>query len=114
MTETLEITTDQLAHFRYISKIFERCIFHQLSNFTAQFLSKCQCDFCKGFNTQFYLLAMLEILKSALDKGKSFSALLIDLSKAFNCLPYELLLAKLRAFGFSIGALRVIHSYSKK
>ena len=105
MTETLEITTDQLAHFRYISKIFERCIFHQLSNFTDQFFSKCQCD-C--------LLAMLEILKSAMYKGKSFSALLIDLSKAFNCLPYELLLAKLRAYGFSIGALRVIHSYSKK
>ena len=67
------------------------------------------------FNTQFFcLLAMLEILKSAMDKRKSFSVLSIDLSKAFDCLSDELLLAKPRAYGFSIAALRVIHSYSKK
>ena len=54
---------------------------------------------------------MLEKWKSAVDKGKSFGALLTDLSKAFDCLPHELLLAKLHAYGFSIAALRLIHSY---
>ena len=54
---------------------------------------------------------MLEKWKSAVDKGKSFGALLTDLSKAFGCLPHELLLAKLHAYGFSIAALRLIHSY---
>ena len=94
-----------------ISKIFERSIFCHLSNFMDRFLSKYQCGFCKGYITQYCLLAMLEKWKSAVDKGKSFGALLTDLSKAFDCLSPELLLAKLHAYGFSIAALRLIHSY---
>ena len=35
----------------------------------------------------------------------------MDLSKAFDCLNQELLIAKLSAYGFSISALRLIHSY---
>ena len=54
---------------------------------------------------------MLEKRKSAVDKGKSFGALLTDLSKAFDYLFHELLLAKPHAYGFSIAALRLIHSY---
>ena len=57
------------------------------------------------------LLAVLEKWKSAVDKGKSFGALLTDLSIAFYCLSQELLLAKLHACGFSIVALRLIHIY---
>ena len=94
-----------------ISKIFERCIFRQLSNFMDQFLSKYQCGFRKGYSTQYCLLAMLEKWKSAVDEGKSFGALLTDLSKAFDSLSHELLLAKLHAYGLSIAALRLIHSY---
>ena len=56
---------------------------------------------------------MLEKWTSALDKGKSFGALLADLkhlSKTFDCLSHELLLAKLHAYEFSIAQLRLIHS----
>ena len=56
---------------------------------------------------------MLEKWKSAVDKGKSFGALLTDLSKAFDCLSHDLLLAKLHAYGFSLSALKLIHSYLK-
>ena len=96
-----------------ISKIFERCLFRQLSNFMDPFLSKYQCGFRKGYSTQYCLLAMLEKWKSAVDKGKSFGALLTDLSKAFDCLSHELLFAKRHAYGFSIAELRLIHSYLK-
>ena len=44
-----------------------------------QFLSKYQCGFRKGCSTQYCLLAMLEKWKSAVDKVKSFGALLADL-----------------------------------
>ena len=75
------------------------------------FLSKYQCGFRKGYSTQYCLLAMLEKWKSAVDKLKSFGALLTDLSKAFDCLSHELLLTKLHAYGFVTTALRLIHSY---
>ena len=54
---------------------------------------------------------MFEKWESVVDKEKSFGELLTGLSKAFDCLPHEILLAKLHAYGFSIAALRLIHSY---
>ena len=54
---------------------------------------------------------MLEKLKSAIDNRKMFGALLTDLSKAFDCLSHDLLIAKLNAYGFSIAALRLVQNY---
>ena len=38
-------------------------------------------------------------------------ALLTDLSKAFDCLPYRLLICKLRAYGLSVNACEILKSY---
>ena len=46
-----------------------------------------------------------------MDKDKSFGALVTDFSNAFDCLPHELLIAKLHSYGFSLNALRLISSY---
>ena len=54
---------------------------------------------------------MLKKWKLAVDKGKYFGALLTDLSKAFDCISQEFVLAKLHVYGFSLRALRLIHSY---
>ena len=54
---------------------------------------------------------MLEKWKRFVDSGKAFGALLIDLSKAFDCLDHELLIAKLNVYEFSLPALRLIHDY---
>ena len=53
----------------------------------------------------------MEDCRKALDSGNTAGAVLMDLSKAFDCLNHDLLIAKLEAYGFSRGALRLIHSY---
>ena len=94
-----------------LSKIFEKILFEQMSVFFENFLSSQQCGFRKGYSTQHYLLNLLEKWKNCVDKGKVFGALLTDLSKAFDCLDHELLIAKLNAYGFNLPALRLIHDY---
>ena len=93
------------------SKVFERSMFVQMSSFFDNFLSKQQCGFPKGYSTQQCLLALLEKWKRAVDSGQMFGVLLIDLSKAFDCLDHELLIAKLNAYGFSLPALKLVHDY---
>ena len=75
------------------------------------YLDKQQCGFRKAYTTQYCLLVMLEKCKNPVHKGKCFGALLTDLSKAFDCLSHELLIAKLRVYGFDLPALKLIQSY---
>ena len=97
-----------------ISNLYERIMFNQMSEyFESSFFSKYQFGFRKGFSAQHCLVSMLEKWKSATDNKKSFGAFLTDLSKAFGCLSHDLLIAKLNAYGFSMSALRFVHSYPK-
>ena len=83
----------------------------EISEFFENIFSKNQCGFKKDHSTQQCLSVMLEKWKRSVDSGKAFGALLTDLSKAFDCLDHELLIAKLNAYGFSLPALRLIHDY---
>ena len=51
---------------------------------------------------------MLEKWEKALDKGENMSAIFMDLSKAFDTINHGLLLAKLKAYGFSKQALSLV------
>ena len=97
-----------------ISKIYERLMFKQISEYFEPILLKLQCGFRTGYSAQHCLVAMLEKWKSAVDNKKTFGALLTNLSKAFDCLSHDLLLAKLNAYGFNLPVLRLIQSYLSK
>lgn len=94
-----------------ISKIFERPIFKQIDQYFKDILSPYQCGFRKGFSAKHCVLAMLEKKEKCNDENKIIGALLTDLSKAFDCLPHDLLIAKLNAYGFDEVAIKVIYNY---
>ena len=96
-----------------ISKIYEKCIQTQLNEYFAYFLSKFQCGFQQGFSTQHCLLVMIEKLRKIRDEKGVFAAVLTDVSKAFACLPHQLLIAKLSAYGFDMKSIAFISAYLK-
>ena len=74
----------------------------QISEYFETIFSKFQCDFKKGYSTEDCLLAMIVNCEKALNQGKEYSALLMDLFKAFDCLPHDIIAAKLHAYGFRL------------
>ena len=94
-----------------VSKIYERLIHKQVTQHMDRYLSPYLCGYRKGFNTQYALLSLIEKWKETLDEHGYAGAILMDLSKAFDTLNYELLIAKLHAYGFSEKSLKLIHDY---
>ena len=78
-----------------ISKVFERLLFQQITSFVSEKISPYLCGFSKGFSTQHALLRLMEKLNTSLDKKQKVGLFMMDLSKAFDCISHDLLLAKL-------------------
>ena len=76
-----------------------------------KYLSPYLCGYRKGYSCQHALLVMIEIWKKSLDNGGLWAAVLMDLSKAFDTINHELLIAKLHAYGFDISSLEIIYDY---
>ena len=90
------------------------CINKQLEEHFQTLLSKYQYGFRKGYSMINALLPMIEQWRKSLDAVGAFGALLTDLSKAFDYLPHELLIAKLHASGVDIPSLNLLRSYLTK
>ena len=57
------------------------------------------------------LLTLTEHWKEELDKHKVIGAVAMDLSKAFDCLPHDLILEKLKFYGLNDKAVALLRSY---
>ena len=97
----------------HLSKVFARIIYKQINSYTEDKLTKCLTRFRKSHGTQHSLLTILERWKKGIYNGAYASALFMVLSKAFDTINHNLMLAKLKAYGFSTSALNLIHIYSK-
>ena len=94
-----------------LSKVFERQISQQMTPFAKTKISRLLCGFREGHSAQHVLFRLIEKCRKCLDDGGVVGMVLMELSKAFDCLPYDLLIAKLEAYGFGMKCLRFIHSY---
>ena len=97
-----------------LSKVYEKLMYNQIYNYFESFFSKLQCGFRKGIGAQDCLLSMIEKWRLSLDKGDQAGGVLTDLSKAFDCIDHELLIAKLVAYGFSRNSIHFMYSYQDR
>ena len=76
------------------------------SKFHTYFLA-----FRPGYGCKSTLFRILQDWKQALDYNEFVAVILMDLSKTFDCLPHDLLLLKLKYYGLSENALKLMKSY---
>ena len=84
-----------------LSKVHERLLYDQMFTYFSNFFRECQCGFRKGYSLQHCHLAITEKMKEARD-NKVWAVVLTNLSKAFDCLLHDFLIAKVYAFGFDL------------
>ena len=94
-----------------LAKIFEKVLAHQITPFFDSVLSPHLSAFRRGYSCQDALLGLLESWRKDLLAHKKIGALLMDLSKAFDCMPHDLLVAKLEAYGVQSKSSKFIFSY---
>ena len=96
-----------------LSKIFGKILQTQIMGYIDDKFSIFVSAYRKGHSTQHVIVRLIEDWKKGLDQNKYVGSVLMDLSKAFDCISHDLLIAKLHAYGFDISALKYIYSYLK-
>ena len=110
--DPLEITNYRpVSILPIISKIFEKVLAEQLSEYFKDHFHSNLCAFRKHHGCQTTLLRLLEDWKESLDKSQYTAAILMDLSKAFDCLPHDILLCKLSAYGVASDSVLLLKNY---
>ena len=69
------------------------------------------CGFRKAHSTQHALFRLIQKWQAELDSGGYVGTILMDLSKAYDCLSHDLLIAKLEAYGLDVGSLNFLLDY---
>ena len=95
------------------SKIYEKVIKSQLASYLDKYFSPFISVYRKSYSTQQVLIRLLEEWREKLDKNFIVGAVLMDLPEAFDCIPHDLIIAKLTAYGFKRETFRLIYFYLK-
>ena len=94
-----------------LSKIFEKVIYDQLSQYLEKHLISLLCGFRKAHSSQHALFKLLQAWQDELDKSGFVGTILMYLCKAYDSLPHDLLVAKFEAYGIDKNGLNLIHNY---
>ena len=106
---------NEISNFRTVSvlntfsKIYERVIKDQIVRGMEKYFSPFISAYRKKYSSQNILISLTEEWRKKLDNNFVVGAVLTDLSKAFDCIPHDLITAKLSTYDFSDEAY--IYSY---
>ena len=75
------------------------------------FLNKLLCGFRKTHSTQHALFTLLYRWQKKLDRSGLVDTVLMDLSKAYDCLPHDLIITKFEAYGLSKSSFNLLLDY---
>ena len=95
------------------SKVYENILKTQLVEKMNTLFSPFISAYRESYNTQHVLIRLIEVWRKNLDNNYFTKAVLMGLSKAFNCIPHDLVIAKLAAYGFDKNMICYIYSYLK-
>ena len=91
--------------------MFERILVNQLYSYFSDKLSPFLSAYRKYYSCETSLLRILEVFRQCLDKRQVASIIGIDLSKAFDGIPHDLLLAKLSVYGTNGSSCSLLENY---
>ncbi len=96
-----------------LSKICEKVIFKRMFEHVTihDLLYHQQSGFISGHSTHDQLLAIVDHIHSNIENGNLVKAVFLDISAAFDSVPHNLLLFKLKAYGFRGALYNLLKSY---
>ena len=92
----------------FLSKLYEKLIYNQFFYYSNSFLSNILCSFQKAHSSQHALSKLLQSWQQVLDNRGIIGTILMDLPKAYDCLPHNLYIAKLECYGVVKTSLRLL------
>ena len=96
------------------SRFCEMVLNEQLLHFLNHSLPEFMCAYRNGYSTSHVFIRLIENCRKALDNNLFAWAILMDLSKAFDCIPHNLLIAKLHAVGWGFDTVTFLFTYLKE
>ena len=94
-----------------LSKVYEKVIYNQLSNYSNSFLNNILCGIREAHSAQHALFKLLQSWKQVLDNRGFIGTILTNLSDTYDCIPHYLLTAKLKCYGVDQASLRLLLDY---
>ena len=97
------------------SKILEKVVRDRLSNFleSNKIINKFQFGFRPGHSTTHAIINLFEATLDGLDTKLKVGGVYLDISKAFDTIPHDILITKLEHYGIRANALMWFESYLK-
>ena len=84
-----------------MSKVLERLVFNKLYKYLNDnnLLTDSQFGFRPKFSTLIAFITITENIRKALDEGRTVGFVTLDFKKAFDLIPHEVIIEKLRKYG---------------